>query len=52
MVDFAELFAVHLSPELTQQAASLESQAEVDELFEGVALHLRGGCDDEFGEAA
>ncbi len=52
MVDFAELFASHLSPELTQQAASLESQADVDDLFEGVSLSLRGGCDDEFGGTA
>ena len=52
MVDFAELFASHLSPELTQQAASLENQAEVDSLFERVRLSLRGGCDGEFGNAA
>ena len=52
MVDFAELFASHLSPELTQQAASLESQADVDNLFEGGSLSLRGGCDDEFGSTA
>ncbi|MGI9290285.1 MAG: LysR substrate-binding domain-containing protein, partial [Gammaproteobacteria bacterium] len=52
MVDFATLFASHLSPELTQQAASLESQQEVDELFASVVLPLRGGCDDEFGGTA
>ncbi len=49
MVDFAALFAPHLLPELTQQAASMESQSEVDELFQKVSLPLRGGCDDEFG---
>jgi hypothetical protein len=52
MVEFAELFASHLAPELTQQAASLESQADVDSLFAGTSLVLRGGCDGEFGNAA
>ncbi|MDP6149866.1 MAG: LysR substrate-binding domain-containing protein, partial [Gammaproteobacteria bacterium] len=52
MVDFASLFAPHLLPELTQRAASLESQAEVDALFEKTPLPLRGGCEDEFGSAA
>ena len=51
MVDFAALFAPHLLPELTQRAANLETQAEVDSLFADVDLPLRGGCDDEFGEA-
>ena len=49
MVDFASLFAPHLTPELTQRAASLESQGEVDELLGKLRLPLRGGCDDEFG---
>ena len=49
MVDFASLFAPHLTPELTQQAASLETQEEVDALFAHMRLPLRGGCDDEFG---
>jgi LysR family cys regulon transcriptional activator len=52
MVDFASLFAAHLLPELTQQAASMETQQEVDELFGKVRLPLRGGCDDEFGAVA
>lgn len=51
MVDFAELFASHLLPDLTQRAANLESQEEVDALFADMALPLRGGCDDEFGDA-
>ena len=49
MVDFASLFAPHLTPELTQRAASLESQEEVDDLLGKLSLPLRGGCDDEFG---
>lgn len=50
MVDFAALLAPHLLPELTQRAANLETQEEVDELFSDIDLPLRGGCDDEFGE--
>jgi hypothetical protein len=49
MVDFAGFFAPHLTPELTQRAASLETQAEVDALFAQIRLPLRGGCNDEFG---
>ena len=49
MVDFASLFAPHLLPELTQRAASMETQEEVGELFTKIKLPLRGGCDDEFG---
>jgi LysR family cys regulon transcriptional activator len=52
MVDFAELFASHLSPELTQRAASIDNQDEVDELFADISLPLRGGCENEFGSAA
>ncbi|NND54280.1 MAG: HTH-type transcriptional regulator CysB [Gammaproteobacteria bacterium] len=52
MVDFAELFAAHLLPELTQRAANLETQDEVDALFSDIELPLRGGCDDEFGDEA
>lgn len=51
MVDFASLFASHLLPELTQRAASMESQDEVDALFAEFALPLRGGCNEEFGAA-
>ena len=49
MVDFAALFAPHLLPELSQRAASMESQDEVNLLFDRISLPLRGGCDDEFG---
>ena len=49
MVDFAALFAPHLSPELTQQAANLETQREVNDLLGKTNLPLRGGCDNEFG---
>lgn len=52
MVDFAELFAPQLTPELTQRVASLDNQAEIEALFADIELPLRGGCDDEFGDAA
>jgi len=52
MVDFAALFAPHLSPELIQRAANDENQAEVDALLKGISLPFRGGCDDEFGAAS
>jgi LysR family cys regulon transcriptional activator len=52
MVDFAALFAPHLSPELTQRAASIESQEGVDELVADIELPLRGGCENEFGSVA
>jgi LysR family cys regulon transcriptional activator len=52
MVDFAALFAPHLAPELVQRAASMESQADVDELLAGISLPLKGGCENEFGSAA
>ena len=52
MVDFASLFAPHLLPELVQRAASMETQQEVEGLFETISLPLRGGCDDEFGTPA
>jgi LysR family cys regulon transcriptional activator len=51
MVDFAALFAPHLSPELTQRAASMETQEGVDELVGEISLPWRGGCDNEFGSA-
>ena len=52
MVDFAALFAPHLSPELVQRAASMENQEGVDELLASISLPLRGGCENEFGSAA
>lgn len=50
MVDFAELLAPHLTPELTQRVASLDTQDDVQQLLGDVTLPLRGGCDNEFGD--
>ena len=52
MVDFISLFAPHLTPELTRQAAELDSQAAVDALFAETALPIRGGCGSEVEDAA
>ncbi|MBT4162377.1 MAG: HTH-type transcriptional regulator CysB [Gammaproteobacteria bacterium] len=41
MYDFIELFAPHLSRELIDQAFAADNHAEVDKLFEDVALPLR-----------
>ena len=47
MIEFISLFAPHLTPELTKQAAALESQVEIDALFADVTLPVRGGCGQE-----
>jgi LysR family cys regulon transcriptional activator len=44
MADFVSLFAPQLTPELVRKAAALQTQNEVDALFEGVKLALRTGC--------
>jgi len=52
MVDFVSLLAPHLTAELTRRAAELETQAEVDELFNEIALPVRGGCGSDYMDAA
>ena len=52
MIEFMSLFAPHLTPSLTRQAASLESQAEVDSLFADIGLPLRSGCEEDVSDAA
>jgi LysR family cys regulon transcriptional activator len=47
MVDFVHLFAPHYSPRQIRDAARAQTQAEVDELLQGVPLPLKGGCDQE-----
>jgi LysR family cys regulon transcriptional activator len=49
MIDFISLFAPHLTPELTREAAALESQGEIDALFTDITLPTRGGCGHEDG---
>ena len=52
MIEFMSLFAPHLTPALTREAAALESQKEVDELFADIGLPLRSGCEEEVSDAA
>ncbi|MFW2405494.1 MAG: LysR substrate-binding domain-containing protein [Gammaproteobacteria bacterium] len=52
MIDFVSLFAPHLTPELTREAADLETQAEVDALLADIPLPTRGGCGNEIADAA
>lgn len=52
MIEFISLFAPHLTPELTRDAAALENQADVDGLFADITLPIRGGCGNEMTEVA
>jgi len=51
MIEFISLVAPHLTPQLTREAAALESQDEIDALFADIALPTRGGCGNELTEA-
>ena len=44
MVDFIELFAPHLDQDTVREAAQLPDQADIEKLFEGVELPLKGRC--------
>ncbi len=52
MVDFIHLFAPHYSPRLIREAASLETQEQVDELVADSPLPVRGGCEQDTAAAA
>ena len=52
MVDFIHLFAPHYSPRLIREAATLETQEQVDELVVDLPLPVRGGCEQDTAAAA
>jgi LysR family cys regulon transcriptional activator len=52
MQDFVSLFAPHWPVELITQAATAETQEEVDRLAAAVTLPLRNGCTERLAEAA
>ncbi|MEM1261175.1 MAG: HTH-type transcriptional regulator CysB [Pseudomonadota bacterium] len=52
MVEFIEMFAPHLSPQLIRDACTLPSQADVDALFTDIELPLRTGCSGDIEAAA
>jgi LysR family transcriptional regulator, cys regulon transcriptional activator len=52
MLDFVQLFAPHITPDQLEKTRHARTQEEIDELFGGSDLPLRGGCTDDITEAA
>jgi LysR family cys regulon transcriptional activator len=52
MLDFVQLFAPHITPEQLEQTRHARTQDDIDALYGGSDLPLRGGCSDDFTEAA
>ncbi|MDX1498540.1 MAG: HTH-type transcriptional regulator CysB [Woeseiaceae bacterium] len=52
MLDFIQLFAPHISAEQLEKTRQIRNQAEMDKLFSGAELPVRGGCSDDINEAA
>ena len=52
MLDFVQLFAPHITAEQLEKTRHVRSQADIDKLFEGARLPLRGGCSDGMTAAA
>ncbi len=52
MLDFVQLFAPHISDDQLEKTRHARSQNEIDALFEGSELPIRGGCSDDITEAA
>jgi len=52
MLDFVKLFAPHITSEQLEMTRHLRSQTEIDRLFEGAEIPIRGGCTDDITAAA
>jgi len=52
MLDFVQLFAPHISADQLEQTRHVRSQADIDKLFEGAKLPVRGGCSGDMTAAA
>ena len=52
MLDFVQLFAPHISADQLEKTRHVRSQADVDKLFDGARLPVRGGCSDDMTAAA
>ena len=52
MLDFVQLFAPHISADQLEQTRHVRSQADIDKLFKGANLPVRGGCSDDMTAAA
>jgi LysR family cys regulon transcriptional activator len=47
MLDFVQLFAPHISPDQLERTRHARTQEDIDSLFSGAHLPIRGGCSDE-----
>jgi len=47
MLDFIQLFAPHITADQLEQTRHVRSQTDIDKLFSGATLPVRGGCDDD-----
>lgn len=52
MLDFVQLFAPHISAEQLEKTRHARTQADIDKLFDGASLPVRGGCSDDVTAAA
>jgi LysR family cys regulon transcriptional activator len=52
MLDFIHLFAPHMTTDQLDRTRHVKSQADIDHLFEGAELPVRGGCSDGMTAAA
>jgi LysR family cys regulon transcriptional activator len=52
MLDFVQLFAPHITPDQLENTRHARNQEDIDALFGGSALPLRGGCSDDITAAA
>ena len=52
MLDFVKLFAPHITSDQLEQTRNIRSQSDIDKLFAGATLPVRGGCSDGMTVAA
>ena len=52
MIDFIQLFASHISPQQLDDIRRATSQEDIDGMFEGSELPMRGGCAEDVTVAA
>ena len=52
MLDFVQLFAPHITSDQLEKTRHVRTQSEIDKLFRGAKLPVRGGCDEDITVAA
>ncbi|MEL7185086.1 MAG: HTH-type transcriptional regulator CysB [Pseudomonadota bacterium] len=52
MIEFLQLFAAHVSPQQLTEIRRASSQEDIDALFSGAELPVRGGCNEDITVAA